>query len=294
MRYLDQETASRVRARALRPLRLAGSGRAEGFHAARSSHGPGQEFSEYRAYSEGDPVRSIDWKLYARSDRYYLRRFSREEAIRFEILADASASMSFAGPGALFSKWEYACRFAMALACLCLFRRDPCGLEFLPSGPGRGVPRGAGAGHLARLDAAFAAVTPSGAWDGLSGLAPRSAGGKRPSLFFFSDLLCGRAELEAAARELAARAGRCFVLHLQDPGEFGFPWRGETLFSGLEGEGRETGRADELEGAYRAAAARRLALCSRLFSSPRLSYFPLRTDLSLARNLDGFLAGWLK
>ncbi|HNT99014.1 MAG TPA: DUF58 domain-containing protein, partial [Elusimicrobiales bacterium] len=177
MRYLDQETASRVRARALRPLRLAGSGRAEGFHAARSSHGPGQEFSEYRAYSEGDPVRSIDWKLYARSDRYYLRRFSREEAIRFEILADASASMSFAGPGALFSKWEYACRFAMALACLCLFRRDPCGLEFLPSAPGRGVPQGAGAGHLARLDAAFAAVSPSGAWDGLSGLAPRSSGG---------------------------------------------------------------------------------------------------------------------
>ncbi|MDQ7773299.1 MAG: DUF58 domain-containing protein [Elusimicrobiales bacterium] len=294
MRYLDQETASRVRARAMRPLRLSGSGRAEGFHAARASHGPGQEFAEYRAYSEGDPVRSIDWKLYARSDRYYLRRFSREESIRFEILADASASMSFAGPGAVLSKWEYSCRFAMALACLCLYRRDPCGLAFLPSGSGPGVPQGSGAGHLARLDAAFSSVKPAGRWDGLEGLAPGAAGGKRPSVFFFSDLLCGRAELEASARELTARAGKCFVLHLLDPGEDGFPWRGETVFSGLEEEGSVSAAADDLEGAYRAAAARRRALCAGLFSSPRLSYFPLRTDLPLFRNLDRFLAGWLK
>lgn len=294
MRYLDQETVSRVRARAMRPLRLSGSGRAEGFHAARASHGPGQEFSEYRAYSEGDPVRSIDWKLYARSDRYYLRQFRREESIRFELLADASASMSFAGPGAVFSKWEYACRFAMALACLCLYRRDPCGLGFLPRGAGAGVPQGSGAGHLARLDGAFASVTPAGRWDGLAGLAPAPAGGKRPSVFFFSDLLCGRAELEASARELSARAGRCFVLHLLDPGEDGFPWRGETLFSGLEEGDSLSAPADDIEEAYLAAAARRRALCAGLFSSPRLSYFPVRTDLPLFRNLDRFLAGWLR
>lgn len=278
----------------MRPLRLAGSGRAEGFHAARSSHGPGQEFSEYRAYSEGDPVRSIDWKVYARSDRYYLRQFRREEAIRFEILADASASMSFAGPGAVLSKWEYSCRFAMALACLCLYRRDPCGIEFLPSETGQGVPPGCAAGHLARLDDALGSVSPAGRWDGLAGLSPRAAGGKRPSVFFFSDLLCGRAELEASARELAARSGRCFVLHLLDPGEDGFPWRGDTVFSGLEGEGRLRLRADELEEAYLAAAGRRRALCSGLFSSPRLSYFPVRTDLPVFRNLDRFLSGWLK
>ncbi len=294
MKYLDQETVSRVRARAMRPLRLAGSGRAEGFHAARSSHGPGQEFSEYRAYSEGDPFRSIDWKVYARSDRYYIRRFSREESIRFDILADSSASMSFAGPGAVSSKWEYACRFAMALACLCLYRRDPCGLEFLPAGSGASVPRGSGAGQLARLDDAFASVSPSGRWDGLSGLAPGPAGGKRPSVFFFSDLLCGRAELEASARELSARSGKCFVLHLLDPGEDGFPWSGGVVFSGLEEEGRLFAEADEVEEAYLAAAARRRALCAGLFSSPRLSYFPVRTDLPLFRNLDRFLAGWLK
>lgn len=278
----------------MRPLRLAGSGRAEGFHAARSSHGPGQEFAEYRAYSEGDPFRSIDWKVYARSDRYYIRRFSREESIRFDILADSSASMSFAGPGALSSKWEYACRFAMALACLCLYRRDPCGLEFLPAGSGERVPRGSGAGQLARLDDAFASVNPAGRWDGLSGLAPGPAGGKRPSVFFFSDLLSGRAELEASARELSARSGKCFVLHLLDPGEDGFPWRGGTVFSGLEEDGRVFAEADELEEAYLAAAARRRALCAGLFSSPRLSYFPVRTDLPLFRNLDRFLSGWLK
>jgi len=278
----------------MRPLRLAGSGRAEGFHAARASHGPGQEFSEYRAYSEGDPVRSIDWKLYARSDRYYLRQFRREESIRFEILADASASMSFAGPGAVLSKWEYSCRFAMALACLCLYRRDPCGLEFLPAGSGAGVPQGSGAGHLSRLDEAFDSVRPAGRWDGLSGLSPRAAGGKRPSVFFFSDLLCGGDRLEAAARELSARAGRCFVLHLLDPGEDGFPWSGDTVFTGLEEDGTFPVRADDIEESYLAAAARRRALCAGIFSSPRLSYFPLRTDLPLFRNLDRFLAGWLK
>ncbi len=91
-------------------------------------HGFSVEFSDYRVYQPGDDLRHLDWRLYARSDRLCIKRFEQETNVRFYLLVDSSASMSYRGEGAWGSKFECAQTVAMALAWLMLRQNDAVGL----------------------------------------------------------------------------------------------------------------------------------------------------------------------
>src|SRR5690606_40284063 len=149
-----------LRLAARRPARASGIGQ----HHSRS-RGTGLEFSQYRIYEPGDDLRRIDWKLYARSDRYFVREAERESPLTLWLLLDASASMGqedAARPG-----W---CRLdaarALAAACIALALRqgDRFGLAMVVAGRLELVPAGSGPRHRERCHLALHQLAASGGW----------------------------------------------------------------------------------------------------------------------------------
>src|SRR4249919_3365052 len=112
--FIDPAALMRIKSMQLR-ARVVVEGFLSGMHRS-PYHGFSVEFSEYRQYSPGDDLRFLDWRLYARSDRYYLKRFEDETNLRCYLLVDLSRSMGFRGPGITYDKAEYAKTVAATIA----------------------------------------------------------------------------------------------------------------------------------------------------------------------------------
>ena len=122
-------------------MRLPLPGGTQGQHRSRH-HGSSVEFADYRAYAPGDPIHRIDWSVYARSDRYLVRRFEDETRLRVHILIDTSESMSFKTSGPC-SKLEHASYLAAGLMYILVKQGDTVGLNGCAGSSGS-PPRAAG------------------------------------------------------------------------------------------------------------------------------------------------------
>jgi uncharacterized protein (DUF58 family) len=257
-----------VRAR-LRPLRLyARRARATGGlgqHQSRS-RGAGLEFAQYRGYEPGDEPRRIDWKLYARSDRYFVRESERDSALSVWLMVDATASMAQADqarPG--YTKLDAARAVAACVMEMALRQGDRFGVLAFSGGALHGVPLGAGPRHRDRALLALSQVAASGDWPDEAALRPLWETIAPESLLLFLD-----DGFEERCTELAVRmaATRREVLHAQILGadEREFPFRGGHRFVDPESGAAiatdaPSARAEFLRrfGAARVALARRLA-----------------------------------
>lgn len=154
---------------ALRHVRLSPRGAAEGtFAGPHKSHyrGTAVEFADYREYSPGDDIRLVDWKVFARTDRHYVRLYDAERNLLTYLVVDKSASMEFAGavektPG----KLEHACRIAAALGYLVIREGDEVGLSLADESLQNHVPPGASFTHLDRLLASLGDARAGGRTD---------------------------------------------------------------------------------------------------------------------------------
>ena len=125
--YADPAVLARISSLGLRAERVV-EGPVSGLHRS-PFHGFSVEFAEYREYSPGDDLRRLDWRVYARSDRYYTKRYEEETNLRATLVIDCSRSMQY-GRGPL-RKFDYACTLAACLAHLLVKQRDPVGLALL-------------------------------------------------------------------------------------------------------------------------------------------------------------------
>ena len=123
-KYLDPSMVAKLNNMQLR-ARLVVEGYMIGYHKS-TYHGFSVEFAEHRSYGHGDEVRHIDWKLYGKTDRYYVKRFEEETNVRSHILLDSSQSMKF-GSGSV-NKLSYATYLSAALTYLMLSQKDAVGL----------------------------------------------------------------------------------------------------------------------------------------------------------------------
>jgi uncharacterized protein (DUF58 family) len=255
-----------VRAR-LRDLRLAlrshAGGDGLGQHTSRS-RGAGLEFAQYRAYEPGDEPRRIDWKLYARSDRYFVREAERDSPLTAWIVVDATASMRQADRAMpARGKLDAARTLAACTIELALRQGDRFGLVVLGGDAPRVVPAGAGARQRDRCVLELVQCRPAGAWPAEAAVRPlweRIAPSSLVVLLsdFFDDAAAVLAErLAAARREVAS-------VQLLGADERDFPFRGGHRFVDPESPDErrveaERVRADFLErfGAARAQLARR-------------------------------------
>jgi uncharacterized protein (DUF58 family) len=159
-RFVTARTLAAVRDLEL-AARMAVDGVQLGRHTSRRT-GAGLEFSQYRSYQPGDDLRRVDWKLFGRSDRYFVREAESETSITVRIILDATGSMEHTEDGV--SKFDYARFLAAALSLLAMRQGDAIGLYTLSDGAVRTIRPRREASHLHRILHTLERVTPSGRW----------------------------------------------------------------------------------------------------------------------------------
>jgi uncharacterized protein (DUF58 family) len=232
LRFLDPAIIARLGTMELK-ARTVVEGFLSGLH--RSPYkGFSVEFAEYRQYLPGDDLSTLDWKVYARSDRHYVKKFEEETNLEAHLLLDTSASMAYRGAAAM-SKLEYGCVLAASLAFLMNRQRDAAGLIAFDNRIRFRLPAGARAGHLHALMLALEGMkagSTSEVGRPLHQLAEALT--KRSLVVVISDLLDDPEPAIRGLRHLKFRGTDVIVFQLLDPNELTFPFRGPSKFRDLE------------------------------------------------------------
>ncbi|MBF0546869.1 MAG: DUF58 domain-containing protein [Candidatus Riflebacteria bacterium] len=192
------------------------------------------EFAEYRQYTPGDPIKDIDWKIYGRTDKYYIKEHEEETNLSGYLVLDVSGSMSYKGDGIL-NKMDYAATLAASLAFLMLRQQDSVGLVTFSKGIKRIIRPKTGMSHLKVICNELENTTPSDETD-VSEALDRVAETmrKRGILIIFSDLMDRAETIIAKARQLRSRRHEVLIFHVLDRHEISFPFEDITLFEDLE------------------------------------------------------------
>ncbi|MEX0907503.1 MAG: DUF58 domain-containing protein [Gemmatimonadota bacterium] len=292
----------RVRADLLRPDELAALGGlefvarhvVEGFIAGlhRSPHrGFSVEFAEHRMYQPGDDLRYIDWRMYGRSDRYYIKQFEEETNLRSYMLLDVSASMAWtSAPGALPAKLWYAKQLAACISLMLVRQGDAVGLvAFDTALRSHIVPRG-GRRHWHEMLRSMAALDAGGRTD--PGTALRDLSGRlrrRGLVILISDLLVDAEATRLALRFLRHRGHEVLVFHLLDPGERELPGVGEVRFVDPETDEELPVSAADVRREYGEAVEHALAEWKRELAPHGIDYIVVGTDEPMATALRAYL-----
>src|SRR5215203_3784780 len=232
LRFLDPGVIARLGTMELK-ARTVVEGFLSGLH--RSPYkGFSVEFAEYRQYLPGDDLSTLDWKVFARSDRHYVKKFEEETNLECHLLLDVSASMAYRG-GAAMSKLEYGSVLAASLAYLMNRQRDAAGLiEFDEKITAR-LPASARPGHMHAILLALERIVPGKRSDlgrPLHQLA--DALGKRSLAVLISDLLDDPDRVIKGLKHLRFRGTDVIVFQVLDPHEIDFPFRGAARFTDVE------------------------------------------------------------
>jgi uncharacterized protein (DUF58 family) len=232
LRFLDPAVIARLGTMELK-ARTVVEGFLAGLH--RSPYkGFSVEFAEYRQYLPGDDLSTLDWKIYARSDRHYVKKFEEETNLDCHVLLDVSASMGYRG-GAPMSKLEYGSVLAASLSFLMNRQRDATGLIAFDDAIRFRLPAGARRGHLHTLLLALEkmeAGRQSNVARPLQQLAEALV--KRSLVVLISDLLDEPESVIKALRLLKFRGTDVIVFQVLDPNELTFPFRGASRFKDVE------------------------------------------------------------
>jgi uncharacterized protein (DUF58 family) len=191
------------------------------------------EFAEYRQYMPGDDLATIDWKVYARSDRHYVKKFEEETNLDCHIMIDVSASMAYGVHG--ISKFEYAACLAASLAYLMNRQRDAVGLTAFDERIVSMLPASARPGHLRALLLTLDRLQPGHETDvskPLHQLADLLS--KRGMVVLISDLLDEPERVIRGLKHFQFRGTDVIVFHVLDPDEINFPFERATKFEDLE------------------------------------------------------------
>ena len=251
------------------------------------------EFKEHRPYVRGDELRSIDWKVFGKSDRLYIRESEAETTLRCTLIVDRSGSMQYRGNRSHgLTKYEYAQRLAASLAYLMLGQQDAVGVATFDDQLRRMIPCRSRPSHLRPLMEVLADLATLGETDiggVLQTLAPKL--GRRGLLVVISDAM---GDIDSIGRSLALfRASKHEVLFFQilDPDEIDFPFSGRIQFCNLENAAdQQTVDAVTLRRAYRDRFEQHQTALRDVCLKNRVDWVPLATDRPLADALHEYLA----
>lgn len=215
-------------------------------------HGFSVEFAEHREYSAGDDLRYVDWKVYGRTDKFYVKQFEQETNLSCQIIADCSESMKYRGPLAALSKWEYAQSAVAALAYVILDQQDRAGLTVFGDGIRSYVAPEAGAPRWPDLLRVLEAENPAGKTafaEALHLTAERLD--RRGMVILLGDFFADLAGVQTGLKHLRYNRHEVLAFHIVDPQEELFDFDRPVMLKGLEG--RETVSVDPewLRDAYR-------------------------------------------
>ena len=230
-KYLDPSIVAKLNNMKLR-ARLVVEGYLIGHHKS-PYHGFSVEFAEHRAYGHGDEVRHIDWKLYGKTDRYYVKRFEEETNVRSYILLDKSKSMSFGGSS--ITKLAYGSYLSAALSYLMINQKDAVGLVLFDEKINQFVPARAKSSHSNIIMRTLDKIKPGNDTQirrVLNSMADRIR--KRGLVILISDLLDDPEEVLMGLNHFRYNKQEVIVFHLIDRKEYNFDFSDRTQFNDME------------------------------------------------------------
>lgn len=249
------------------------------------------EFSEHKLYTPGDDIRHIDWRAFAKTDRYHVKQFEDETNLRLEILVDHSGSMAFADGGRP-TKLAYARNLASALSYIALRQGDSTGLFTFNQQVVDELPARASSGHLMEILTRLARLKA----DGPTSIAASidrfaQARGRRAVVVVLTDLFDPDPQLMDAFRRLAARRHDVAVLHLLDPAETDFNYETPSFFLSMEDPRKLFVHPRPLRHAFVTEMQAFLQRTARSLSEAGIYYQGVRTDMAPGQVLATFLRG---
>jgi uncharacterized protein (DUF58 family) len=247
------------------------------------------EFAEYRRYEPGDEPKRIDWKAYARSDKFYVKEFEDETNMDAHIILDASASMGFGSEGQL-TKWQYGGTMAASLAYIFQRQKDAVGLVVLDEEIRVEMQAKNTRGHLIQVIGEMERVKPSRRTRLADALHRVAAKVKRRGMrILISDLLDDPADVLSALQHLQFGGNDVIVFHTLDPAELRFDFEGPSLFLEPETNAVVPAMAEDVKKHYLDALRAFLDTYSEEMGKANIAYTLIDTSEPLDRALLTFL-----
>jgi uncharacterized protein (DUF58 family) len=266
-------------------------GYVQGMH--RSPHiGFALDFAQHRQYVPGDDIKRIDWRVYAKADRYYIKQYEVTTNLKAHLVVDASGSMGYKGPADAMSKFRYAQFVATCLAYLVLHQQDSVGLVTFDSKIREFIPARSASPHLFTIAKTLDATQPggeSGISEILHDVAERL--GHRQMVILVSDLFDDAEKLLEAFHHLRHKRHEVIILQIMAEDELTFPFRKFSLFESME-IGTQKVRLDpvSVRATYLENLARHMKAIRDGCNALRISHHLLKTSESVEKALTAYLA----
>jgi len=249
--------------------------------------GPGLEFSQYRSYQPGDDLRWLDWRMFARSDRYYIRESEIETSISVRFLVDASASMNHDDGGV--KKIDYARFLTASLAYLANLQGDAIALNVFQDGGLFSLPSRLDPQHLQRLYYNLQQIEPAGTFTKPIHYKELFAGnGRKELLIFITDMYQNGGEIVKLLDTLAALKHEVIVFHLMGQNELDFDFKGYSTLEDLE-TGQTIPISPQAKKQYQATLEQHIAGLRMALLGKHIVYKMLSTTQPLDEALREFL-----
>ncbi len=231
-KYLDPDIVSKLKGMELR-ARMVVEGFIAGMHKS-PYHGFSVEFAEHRQYMPGDSIRDIDWKVYGKSDRFYIKQYEEETNLKAYLLLDCSRSMAYQSEDRI-TKHDYAGLLSGALGYMMLRQRDAVGLVTFDDHLRKYIPPRSKPGHLHVLLREIANQPPSDRTDIAATLHEMAERVKRRGLvIIMSDLLDEADKIISGLKHFRYNNHEVIVFHILDPRERDFAFGREAVFKDME------------------------------------------------------------
>ncbi len=285
-KYLHPETVAKLDNMALR-ARLVVEGYIIGQHKS-PYHGFSVEFAEHRAYGPGDEIRHVDWKLYGKTDRYYVKQYEEETNLKAYILLDTSRSMKYTS--GTVTKLEYASYLSAALSYLMLNQRDGTGLILFDENIQTFIPPRSTSSHLNTIlkhleKPKLGSDTEIGSV--LHEMAERIK--KRGLIILISDLMDNQESVLSGLKHFRHNKQEVILFHILDRKELDFDFNARTRFKDMESGSLLTTEPWQIKSSYK----KRIQLLQDVYKKQcrkqLIDYVPLFTDQSLDIALNSYL-----
>jgi uncharacterized protein (DUF58 family) len=285
--YLKPEVIRQIKRLDLRAQFIV-KGFLQGLHAS-PMHGFSVEFSEHRKYTHGDDPKDIDWLAYAKTDRYYVKKFEAETNITGYLAMDLSQSMGYTRSGEL-TKFDYSICLAAALTYLMVHQQDPVGLVAFTDRIKHSLPPKSKRTQIGTLLSMLAGLKPEGETDIAASLTQLAAMLKHASLvMIFSDLLTDEQPVIDSLRRLRHGGHDVILFHVLDAAEVNFPFNGLIDFEEPETGDHLELDADGFRADYREAVDDFRHTYQEECHKSGIDYVPLDTSMPFDRALTEYL-----
>jgi uncharacterized protein (DUF58 family) len=259
-----------------------------GLHAS-PFHGFSVEFSEHRKYVPGDDLKDLDWNIFAKTDKYYLKKFQAETNLTCYLVMDLSASMAYTFRQEL-TKFDYAICLAAALGYLMIHQQDPVGLITFDTRIQTSLPPRSKRAQLGTILAVLANLKPAGSTDLANSLHQLAVMIRNKSLIIlFSDLMTEPEAVLQSLHHLRHGGHEVILFHILDEAEVHFPFEGVIEFEDVEDHNKITIDARGMRPDYLQALADFQNFFRTECAKANIDYVPMDTSVSFDKALMEYL-----